>query len=412
MIADQKYKFNRINIIILSAMLYAFLSQYRVFSFRYSALAYLFLIALVPFVSLMSGRHVINKYSLILLISIAVLFFGIFISGNIADSANVWLGKTFLIIIYAFMLRYTDWYNVYQKTASFFCAAILISIYLQYILPDIIITISRLIMTESHYAAYMKLVDMGYKIGISLQASYAAYNVAILAVFCFAFLLLKPGRRLLNILTLIASVGAIMLSGKRAEFAAILIAMLITAALLIFNKKLSARRRATYLLLIVASIIIILLVLLNSALGTLLFSKGMELSYDATRTFLTEEGIRLWKNHIWFGNGTNYFSQNYEFSVHNTYLQLLCENGIIGMAVYSLFFISNLIITMKTFSAFAHGDYRTPYVIASFAFQVFFLVSAYFESMFANNVMFINYLFMTAMPLSMYFQSKNRKITL
>lgn len=60
--------------------------------------------------------------------------------------------------------------------------------------------------------------------------------------------------------------------------------------------------------------------------------------FDNNRFFLWNHSIELFKNNILFGAGLGSMVLRYGLASHNTFLELLCETGIIGFIIFVLFF--------------------------------------------------------------------------
>lgn len=83
----------------------------------------------------------------------------------------------------------------------------------------------------------------------------------------------------------------------------------------------------------------------------------------------------------WFGFRNNVASSvNYSGHCHNVYIQLLCENGIIGFSIFVLWFIGSLVNTIvlvrDCFSSISDRNIRIK-LMFSLCYQIYFLMYCY-----------------------------------
>lgn len=388
---------------IIASCIFAFFSQYRLTTFRYSSMLYLLILVFIPVTTVLLSRKAkitVNLNSIIVCLFAITMFLGILSSAKFTDSFFSALGKTLLFILFFYLSRKKDWYPLFRKCIYIAVSVFILMAYLELIMPDVINGINRVIMTNESYETVSKLQSQGYRLGICNQASYFAFNIASLTVFVFSSLLFINNKKIAKVCVIALCLGAMMMSGKRAELFSIVLALGLGVALLMLSIKTSMKKKIQYGFFLVLFIAVAYFLLFESSLGILLFEKGLSFDYDTTRTMLTQRALSLWESSPILGVGTNYFSQGFDYSAHNSYLQLLCENGIVGLILFILFLTYNFVVTMKAMKTTQMNDGKKSYVCASLMFQVFFITSSYFESMFANNVMWIIYLVFSAMPVA------------
>lgn len=107
---------------------------------------------------------------------------------------------------------------------------------------------------------------------------------------------------------------------------------------------------------------------------------------DNGRYLIWNQAVNVFKKHPIFGIGWKNFSTSFgygilnadqAYDVHNVFLQLLCETGVVGFCVYCIWFIKIFFEGVRqlrkavTFEKHAHQNY---YIIFAVEYQVFFLV--------------------------------------
>lgn len=394
---------NYASFVVTAAVLFVFVSKYRLFSFRYSVLSYLIVICAVPvlffWVNTVRAVRFKAAYLWYFLFAVALLVNSFSGSVNRSNAIFFAINKLLLFFLFYYLSLMRGWRTSFSRCAEMLAKVLAASVLLELIVPDVISGINAAIMNLSDYKVYKRLYNMGYHLGFSIQASYLSFNIAILLSILIGRMLTNRSRRT-DLAWLAACVLVIILSGKRAEFIGAVLSVASVVILILCSRNTSQRRKIGILFLCLFISGLTVYLLYYTSYGALLFRKGMTLSYDNTRTFLRNEALKLWRRSPITGNGTNYFSQKYDLSAHNTYLQLLCENGIIGLAFFLGFVLANAGKSIALFWKLETSEPRSGIVLASICFQVFFLISAYFESTFTNEVMWIVYLIMSAVAYS------------
>ena len=90
-----------------------------------------------------------------------------------------------------------------------------------------------------------------------------------------------------------------------------------------------------------------------------------------------------------FGQGFKFFYNTIGQDVHNTYLQFICESGIIGSIVMLSFFLFNI---YKTVLFMRLQNFVDNEIIFSFYGQLFFLVMCFIENPFSDRYFFLSYI--------------------
>lgn len=118
------------------------------------------------------------------------------------------------------------------------------------------------------------------------------------------------------------------------------------------------------------------------------------------RIEIYDQTIELWKSSyrtICIGNGWGNFKNlftrfNGIATAHNVFLQLLCENGIIGLSCFAFVMIASLLRSIKNLLCFKSGKYKGLSVIC-FYIQFHFCVYCFLGSPLYDTVCLIYYIF-------------------
>lgn len=158
--------------------------------------------------------------------------------------------------------------------------------------------------------------------------------------------LVKLFPKIICIITIVLSMFCVFLTSKRGIIVALAVAFVVTTiAWMKFNNKLSIR-------LIILIIALASLFVLFSNYN--MFVKNVFDRFFSNENFMTgrsEIYSSLWEiiqnSNIFWGEGTASTYTLFSAGAHNIYLQILYENGIIGLVIYLSFFVSCLVSAFK-----------------------------------------------------------------
>lgn len=110
------------------------------------------------------------------------------------------------------------------------------------------------------------------------------------------------------------------------------------------------------------------------------------------RSELYKRAWALWESDPILGVGANNFSKisGMGTSVHNTYLQVLCEEGILRFPLFIIPLITVLLRTIRTFKDDITSDSRN-FLMLSFLFQIVFILYSFSGNTIVNNSNFVFY---------------------
>jgi O-antigen ligase len=124
-------------------------------------------------------------------------------------------------------------------------------------------------------------------------------------------------------------------------------------------------------------------------------------SGDSGRSPIYSAAKDLFANHILFGTGWDGFRFYYEakfgtnMDVHNVYLQLLCETGIVGFTVFCLFQVYCLVASIRLLRKSRYqrlSKSENGILRISLYIQLFYHISNYFENLLYSYSTFSIYL--------------------
>lgn len=193
-----------------------------------------------------------------------------------------------------------------------------------------------------------------YFAGFTSQVGYTSFfiSLGIGAIFCLKDIIYKKTWSYL----MIVMFAGLLLTGKRGPIVFLLIAL---SVIYFWNEH--GRARIVRLAKIIGAFVLVFVLLaiianvtkidgiirIYDALYAFLTSGSLE---DAGRTQLYEQALEYFRENPIFGIGWTNFRVLYDFRsthVHCIYLQLLCETGLVGFGIFTIFFATRLKRTLK-----------------------------------------------------------------
>jgi len=218
-----------------------------------------------------------------------------------------------------------------------------------------------------------------------LAPSYSANAVYLAFGFCCAVGVLIIEKKRKNYIPVLICISALLLTGKRSQ----LLAAVFSFILMYYFYNSDAKNTRLFK---ICGIMITAFVVFDVAsqfvpeLANFInrfyqTAKMGDVSLGRTTRF-AEAWIVFLRNPI-FGigwNGSSYFfaQNNYSFiNVHNIYIQLLCETGLVGSMIYFSFFIYNLLLSIrivKRIKSEKLSQIEKAIICSAFMIEVFFLL--------------------------------------
>ncbi len=304
-----------------------------------------------------------------------------------------------------------------SKVINFFSCIHLLGMAITWLMPQLYaeVFLPAFGSVDYFYKLRTVLLNRSYCFGFTGQAShFAGFMVLGLANRLTLYRDHKPHWKERNLIFLLLSFLGLYLSGKRAHFG-----FCIAAAVIIYyyqvyvtnNRRMLGSRFTKVLFLSVGGMFALWLIslmvegtLLNEIFDTI-YSLG-DASADITtgRVVFWSTAIQLFLQNPLFGIGWKRFYNiqfyGYRYNVHNIYLQLLCEVGLIGAVLFFTFFISALIFTLRRLKSGTVGTTHKRVLLFSLFYQIFFLMYGFTGNPLYDASYYIFYFIIVAMALS------------
>jgi len=286
-----------------------------------------------------------------------------------------------------------DCYNAALSEVKAMSCFFAFGILLQVLAPFIYSAVIQLFPSGFRSSLAAGLSSAGKIKGFSTNPGFSAgYVIAgILALYAGSRHSIRIRRRdkILFVLLLLS----LLMTRKRAPF---LFLILTIAIIHILPERGTKRLKKIWTFLMIALVIIVLFFLLQDALGQITFLKRLVVSIqsfmegdDITsgRSKLSAWAVKLFLQNPVTGIGWGFYRTTTRgnatllkyLDVHNVYLQLLCETGLIGFIAFVTVFAVSWNMTKKSYCACISTEnpvlrkWKTP-LLFSFAFQTYFLL--------------------------------------
>ena len=303
--------------------------------------------------------------------------------------------KTFIpLLLFSFVAAFyfsfdTDASIKTFKILKFMALVSCLGIVLQFIVPNLIDIINRFVLQPQAYKMVRVTNYRGYITGINGYS----YMSGIFALILFGYHLINvlisnnKNERVKIIDMVMLSLGAVsaIMTQKRSMLVCLIVSALFMLVLFLKNKP---ELLGKVFLVLVFATVLIAVILTKTSYGMNIISRFTEVEDVSSGRFdIYNELLSNIDESIIFGKGTGSFNELYNSGAHNVYLQLLYENGLIGLILWVILFINTFVTACK-------GALRTK----NFAFnylnvfiQCVFIVYAFFGNPLYNNALILLY---------------------
>lgn len=292
--------------------------------------------------------EIYTKYLPYILFTI-YLWINILVGGDIDFVITFSINTLILLVLFSFPYFIKIEINI----IGIMCGIHLIASLMVQILPtDFVNTLFSQLMTTGYSSNYSWRIISGINVGITNQPGVNAMYLVSFFAFCLAKIYAKSRLKVLNFMGMILSLSFVFLTGKR--FASIFAPLCVLILLFLFG-----RRKLTIKKLVMISAIctgmILILSFLNEKMAV--FSLLIDKTTSLANNDMSNGRFELWRNALgqfWknpiLGIGVKNFYNSTGFDVHNTYIQILVETGIIGISLFGIAIVvmlKNLISASK-----------------------------------------------------------------
>ena len=369
-------KFQTVVLLLLS--IYIFFGYLLPHNIPYIILV-LSLISMVFYI--MIKKSISFSYLQLLLIIIFVIF--IFDQLILASYSNFSINsmKTAIVrsaIIAIGIAFYTQgkWYKNGVKILFLFSCIHMIFSLISFFLPSIFNNIILKVLPNNLSLNISRFMSKGLYPGITDQIGRNAFYITIGISIVFSELL-AFGKSKSRYIILMLLFLTLLLTGKRGHLVANFMSILFVSSV---YSKINGKNIILNLLKILLSILTVFVVMINifpeSAAPIVRFIERIGGDLTSGRIFLYKKAIELFEQKPLFGWGPGVFNNMFETGTHNLYLQLLCENGMVGFTLFCSILVINLTYSLKKVKqnfSIQNKNYDY-YLIFSLYIQIFYIV--------------------------------------
>lgn len=284
-----------------------------------------------------------------------------------------------ILIFSVIHLLFFLWNFFSKKTFLFF---------IQYILPP------------EKYSEIVAFSEQGLITGLNTQTSPIAIYIVLLIGLLFYELTIN--RKKYNLLIIVLLFFILILTGRRSAILIILVGFILSYYYTKMKRiSLKTLMKSTFISLItLVFIFVIYKIGILNELYLRTFPNGeFNLTYTSLNNILSGRlslivhAYNYFLDQPIFGNGFKFFFYTVGQDVHNLYLQMLCEGGIVGLIIMVYFIFSNYRATKKEIRNISIHATPSMDLMLSFFIQVLFIVYSFFENPFSDRYIFLLYMF-------------------
>ena len=345
--------------------------------------AYGVLIAGLMLLALLKNKIRINSLSVIMLLILFVM---------IASRASI----TYLLFYSALFVIVSigvkeDFIVTLSCLINFFSCIQIIGMLICWMLPGIYVNIFLPVFSGIDYYSrlYDSVISGASNIGFTCQnAHFAGFMVLGMANRFILYRDNKPYLKQRTFIFLFLSIIGLYLSGKRAHFGFCLIALLIAYYFSVYlsQGKASRLKRFLGMSLLGCSIFLCLWIisffvegtLINQLFDTLSSLGDSDVDVTTGRVEFWRIALQKFRDEPVLGIGwkqfykLKFYGKNYD--VHNIYLQLLCETGLVGAIVFFILFAIVFAKTLSYLKKKTTDTYKKKIALFALFYQIFFLL--------------------------------------
>lgn len=228
-----------------------------------------------------------------------------------------------------------------------------LGVYTQLLIPSIYYPLVSIVLPDEVVASIKNRLTAGYYTGFSREVSYTMFLIVV--GFGICVFLEEKKKRIIDYFIEALLFGSLVVSGKRATLLFCIVSIFVTQFIKSRDKLKILKYTFRVLLFAVAVWISYPLWSQISALSRIseifqYLSLQDMIGVTNGRTVIYNNAIQLWRTNVWFGIGWGNFKYSVVnnlwysgFDVHNCFLQVLCETGIIGFSFYVILIMISVV---------------------------------------------------------------------
>jgi len=390
-----KYSSRKVNglfsLVILPwfSVIYIFTRWYTINTLLNTAL---FIIAAVIILQLFSTCK-FKKYFLPTFILLVLIYVDYFVG---MLYSTYLLGQISYSVVFVFclfmVLAYAQNTAIGKKTFELLVVFSILScgaIILQAIFPQAINAVNRFVLQNEAYNTMYLTYLKGYMSGVNGYVYLSAIFSLILFGWAFIDLMIRLAKRhpvsWMDLAIMAASILTLILTHKRAMIVCFFIATLITIFIFLRQRP---RIIGKVLFIVFLLMIISYILVTKTEFGQALMLRFTDVEdISSGRMYIYSSVLKDIQGGLLFGKGTGSSYTIFSSGIHNIYLQILHDNGIVGLSLWVVLFIVNLFSGIKRAieSHFDPDSYLNVFI------QIVFLVYGFFGNPLFNTALLTLY---------------------
>lgn len=339
----------------------------------------------------------VNISSTSFFLIIIVNLIGLLFSGsNFGNSIRWW--STLVVYFLVYLALQTVYIS--KKNIRLFFLAIpiffLFGLFAQIVNQPFVSTINRILLPFESVKSNEVMQKWGYFSGFSGNNLITSFYCMILLLVVLYDVFENKRKRIISYLLAIFSFFGVVITQKRGIFIACTVSIFIVLWYTKIRQQ-SFKKKFTILVSLIMIIIGIVMFIKFTESGQLFFYRfqnGDDLS--SGRYYLYTTLMNNPSKFFLFGNGPSATFSTLNINAHNIYLQVFYENGIVGLFLYTVFFISNLRTAFSQISKKKISYYDNWFCYFSIIFQIAFLIYGMVGNPLNDIFIFLVYIISTA----------------
>lgn len=402
-VASRKYERNHV-FLILSSTLYVFFSHTKVVSGVLNVHLAFFLLLGCTLIILYIKYFPSIKIDTVNQLWIAygfVLLLNMLTTPYVVEGRLYFFFHSLMIVLLVFLRSTVKWEKHFAKLLFIFSGIHSVCIVLQYVFPNTIMRINKVLLTDYSYTLAQSAITMNYYSGIANQAAAAGMFAVIFCAIVFCKLLTTKKKNGKLLIALLVGIVALLLTQKRSFFVASIFAAYFI--MIIYNNKEMNKRvirlvRNSTLAALGGWLVFIIAPSTQNVVWRFFQDRGLFASRETMYNTMMEWSVnsRLW------GEGIGAAQTTFGFGGHNIYIQVLAETGIVGFIIFYIALFALVISNIKKCRLYVKNNPTEREVhgvlLLSLYMQVIFILYGVSGNPIYDYIFFILLIFFLSIP--------------